>query len=235
MKEFLFENRERLFAALAMACCRHLDRALEQQGSATLMVSGGNTPAPLYRALAAANLNWRRIHVALVDERWVEKEHEASNEALIERTLLIDKAADAAFTGMKTPNDTAAAGYDITENLYQLIPQPYTVTLLGMGNDGHTASLFPYAQGLEEALDEDNDSLTAPIVAQQSPVTGPYTERLSLTVNGLLKSERLILLLTGEEKMDVIRQAQQQGPVEAMPVRAILKQSRVPVELYWAP
>lgn len=235
VKQFLFEDRDSLFNALALACERHLEKALNDKGEASFMVSGGSTPAPLYQTLSESDLDWSKIHVALVDERWVDKEHEASNEALIERTLLINNAAKATFTGMKTTSETALDGCAETEQNYLAIPKPFTVSILGMGNDGHTASLFPHAQGLADALAEDNTQLTAAITAQQSEVTGPNTERLTLTLNGLLNSKRLIVLLTGEEKLAVFKQALTEGAVEDMPVRSILRQNKVPVELYWAP
>ncbi len=234
-QQFLFDSREELFSSLAQACQRHLDKALTESGQASFLVSGGSTPAPLYQTLSQSGLDWQNIHVALVDERWVDPEHDASNEALIKRTLLTGQAANAPFTPMKTSAATALEGQPETERRYRQLPQPFTVSILGMGNDGHTASLFPHAKGLEQALSPDYDQLTVAIMAQQSEVTGANTERLSLSLHGLQQSKRLILLLTGEEKLAVFRQALQAGPVEDMPVRAILQQTRVPVELYWAP
>lgn len=233
VKEFLFTDRASLFNALANDCRTHLAAALADKGNAALLVSGGSTPAPLYETLSQSALDWANIHVALVDERWVDKEHIASNEALIYRTLLTNNAANAPFTGMKTPDASAADGCTATEAKYRNLPQPFTVTILGMGSDGHTASLFPHAEGLADALE--STQLTAPIIARQSAVTGPNTERLTLTLHGLLQSERLIILLTGEDKLAVFRTAQGEGAVEDMPVRAILRQDKVPVELYWAP
>ncbi len=235
VKQFLFKTREELFNALSLACQRHLDKDLNDKGTACFMVSGGSTPAPLYQALSQAELDWDKIHVALVDERWVDESHEASNAALIKKTLLINKAANTPFTGMKNSAETAEQGQPETEAQYRKLPRPFTISILGMGNDGHTASLFPHAQGLTEALSEDNQQLTAAILAKQSNVTGENTERLTLTLNGLLQSKRLIILLTGDEKLAVFRNALQEGPIEDMPVRAVLKQNKVPVELYWAP
>lgn len=235
IKEFMFANRTNLFASLAKDCHSHLAEALSDKGAASLMVSGGSTPTPLYEALSLADLDWTTIAVALVDERWVDSDHNASNEALIYRSLLINNARQATFTGMKTRAATAAEGCSETEALYQALPKPFSVTVLGMGSDGHTASLFPHASGLSEALSLENQHLTAPIMAKQSEVTGKNTERLSLALTGLLQSEHLILLLTGEEKLAVFRAAMEDGPVEDMPIRALLKQNRVALELYWAP
>jgi 6-phosphogluconolactonase len=235
IKEYLFEDRNQLFTELSKACLNHLQHSLIANGITSLLVSGGSTPAPLYEVLSKTNLDWERIHVALVDERWVDDNHQASNEALIRRSLLINNALKAPFTGMKNSAPSAKQGQAETESAYQKLPKPFSVTLLGMGSDGHTASLFPHAEGLEAALDEKNTQLTAAIIAKQTEVTGANTERLTLTITGLLHSERLILLITGDEKLAVLRQAMSDGPVEDMPIRALLRQTKVPFELYWAP
>lgn len=235
VKEFFFEQRHHLFTALVAECQDVLSEALSKHGVATLLVSGGSTPAPLYEALSKTELNWKKIKIALVDERWVDQQHSASNEALIRRTLLINNAKAAEFTGMKTAAKTAAAGQSETEANYSKLPQPFSLAIVGMGPDGHTASLFPNAKGLSEALKPDNDNLTAAIIANRSEVTGPNTERLTLTLSALMKTDRLIILFTGEDKLAVFSAAQQPGPVQDMPIRALLHQEQVPVELYWAP
>lgn len=235
VREFFFEQRNHLFTALVAECQDVLSEAVSKHGQATLLVSGGTTPAPLYEALSKSDLNWKKIKVALVDERWVDDQHSASNEALIRRSLLINNAKNVEFTGMKTLAATAKQGQAETESRYAKLSQPFTLSIVGMGNDGHTASLFPHAEGLAEALSEENQQLTAAISAVQSEVTGPNTERLTLTRNGLLKSERIIILFTGEDKLAVFSKAQQAGPVEDMPIRALLQQEQVPLELYWAP
>jgi 6-phosphogluconolactonase len=235
VREFHFENRNHLLTALIAECVDILSESLSKNGCATLLVSGGSTPAPLYEALSKTDLAWKKIKVALVDERWVDEDHSASNEALIKRCLLINNAKAASFTGMKTPANRPAQGQPATESNYRALPQPFTLAILGMGNDGHTASLFPHAAGLSKALRDDNDQLTAAINAKQSTVTGPNTERLSLTFAGLMKCERLIILLTGEDKLSVFDSAMKPGSFEDMPIRALLNQEKVPVEMYWAP
>lgn len=235
VKEFFFEQRHHLFTALVAECQDVLAEALSKHGVATLLVSGGSTPAPLYEALSKTELNWKKIKIALVDERWVDPAHAASNEALIRRTLLINNAKAAEFIGMKTTAKTASSGQGETEANYRKLPQPFSLAIVGMGPDGHTASLFPRAKGLADALKPDNDNLTAAISANQSEVTGPNTERMTLTLSALMKTDRVIILFTGEDKLAVFSAAQQPGPVEDMPIRALLHQEQVPVELYWAP
>ena len=235
VKEFFFEQHHHLFNALVAECQDVLSEALSKHGTATLLVSGGSTPGPLYEALSKTELNWKKIKVALVDERWVDEDHTASNAALIKRTLLINNAKIAEFTGIKNPSKTASAGQAETESQYSKLPQPFSLAIVGMGPDGHTASLFPHAKGLKEALKADNQNLTAAITVTQSEVTGPNTERLTMTLAGLMKTERIIILFTGEDKLAVFNAAQKPGATEEMPIRALLHQEQVPVELYWAP
>ena len=238
IKEFLFTDRAGLFTELAQNCYTHLKEELASNETTSLMVSGGSTPGPLYEALSLTDLDWSKITVALVDERWVDRGHNASNEDLIYRSLLINNAKQATFVGMKTKKARAAEGCAETEALYRTLPKPFAISILGMGSDGHTASLFPHSDGLAEALNTNSDQLTAAIMAIQSDVTGPNTERLTLTMNGLLQSNRLILLVTGEEKLAVFRTAMSDlsdAAVNDMPIRALLRQNSVPIELYWAP
>ena len=235
IREHLFSNRTELFNALTKNCLSFLTTALHNHGVASILASGGSTPAPLYERLSASDLNWGVIRVALVDERWVDRDHEASNESFLYRTLLKNKAELAVFTGMKNAASSAEEGYGEIERRYRSLPQPFTLAILGIGADGHTASWFPHAEGLAAAIASDDERLVTPIAARASRVTGLHTERMTLTLAGLLRSERLILLLTGDEKLAVYRHAQSTGSIEDMPVRALLQQERVPLELYWSP
>ncbi|MFC3117320.1 6-phosphogluconolactonase [Cellvibrio fontiphilus] len=233
--ERLFENRAEMIAALQAECEAALRTAVEERGEATFMVSGGSTPEPLYKALSQVDLPWESVYVALVDERWVDFDHDKSNEAFTVKHLIQNKAAVANLVGMKNSAETAAQGLDDCESAYQQLAQPFDITILGMGSDGHTASLFPHAQGLADALTPDSGQLCAAIIAKQSEVTGAITERMTLTLAGLLRSKVLVLLITGDEKLAVLRAAQAGNDVSEMPIRAVLQQQQVPVVVYWAP
>jgi 6-phosphogluconolactonase len=235
LTERLFENRQDMVAALEAECVAALTKAVEERGEATFMVSGGSTPEPLYKSLSNQNLPWESIYVALVDERWVDFEHDKSNEAFTVKHLIQNKAAATNLVGMKNTAATAQEGLADCEAAYQQLAQPFDVTILGMGSDGHTASLFPHANGLDAALNPDSPELCAAIIAHQSEVTGAITERMTLSLAGLLKSKVLVLLITGQEKLDVLRKAQAGTDVKEMPIRAVLQQDRVPVVIYWAP
>ncbi|HEY5738558.1 MAG TPA: 6-phosphogluconolactonase [Gammaproteobacteria bacterium] len=231
--EHKFTAREQMLDALYAALTAELERALAAQASATLLLSGGSTPAPLYRRLASASLDWSRIDVALVDERWVDADDAASNERLLRETLLQGPAAAARFTGMKTSQPTAAAAVDDCNRRYAALPSPYCLCLLGMGSDGHTASLFPGAEGLQPALGAKRHC--AALRALPSAVTGDNLERMTMTPWGILQARKLVLLISGEDKWRIYREAGRAGASQALPVSLFLDQQRVPVEVYWAP
>jgi 6-phosphogluconolactonase len=180
--------------------------------------------------LSSADLDWNRVHVALVDERWVEVDSTASNERLLNENLLIDRAAAANLTGMKNVHPTPEAECNAR---YAALPSPYTLCLLGMGPDGHTASLFPGAEGLSAALD--SSQYCAGIRAVQSEVTGDNLERMTMTPWSILQSRRLILLITGEDKWQVYQQARSTGASADQPISLFIHQGSVPLEVYWAP
>ncbi len=235
ISEHFFPDRNSLVAALGASCETLLGDAIKEKQRATLLVSGGSTPQPLYQQLSRADLDWSAIDIALVDERWVGADHSASNAAFIHKQLLQNKAANAHFTPMKTPANTATMGQVHCEQQYQQLSRPFDVTILGMGLDGHTASLFPHAQGLDKAMDTNSDQLCATINAEPSAVTGEFTERMSLTLAALLQSRQLHLLITGEEKLSVYRRALENPDSRLMPISALLQQQQTPVLVYWAP
>ena len=210
-----------------------LEQALQQRSAATLLLSGGSTPAPLYRKLSQTALDWSRVDVALVDERWVDSEDASSNERLIRETLLQDAATAARFTGMKNNHLTPFSGEAECNLAYAKLPRPFDLCLLGMGPDGHTASLFPGARGLDDALNK--KLLCAAIHAQRSEVTGDNLERMTLTPWGLLQSRRLILLISGDEKWRVYREAHQSGASARLPVSQVIDQTAAPLDVYWCP
>ncbi|MFT4924064.1 MAG: 6-phosphogluconolactonase [Phenylobacterium sp.] len=233
--EHFYPDREALFDALTDYCQQALSTACADNDSASFMISGGSTPAPLYQRLAACALPWQQIKVALVDERWVDKTSSSSNTAFAEKSLLQNNAADCQFVAMKTPAATAKEGLAQATANYQQLAQPFDLTILGMGGDGHTASLFPDAQGLEQALSLDNSNVLAAIMANRSEVTGDNLERITLSLYGLLQSRQMILLITGEQKLAVYRQALALTDVSKMPVSAVLQQDKVPLHVFWAP
>ena len=233
ISEHQFENREAMLTALCQVFIDDIEQTLARQSSATLLLSGGSTPVPLYRSLSVAKLDWSRVHVALVDERWVDADSASSNERLLRENLLLDHAGDAHFSGMKNPAASPFEGAEECNASYLKLPSPYSICLLGMGPDGHTASLFPGAEGLAEAIK--GKQHCAAIRAIRSEVTGDNIERMTMTPWSLLQSRRLILLITGNDKWDIYQQARDKPASPDLPVSLFLAQQEVPVEVYWSP
>ncbi len=234
IEQFLSDQAS-LLAALQSHCLSVLGEAIADSNAASFLVSGGSTPQVLYEALAKSDLDWSKVSIALVDERWLPNDHKASNEATIRRNLLVNKAAAANFIAMKNSFETASAGRQLCEQAYASLNTPYDLCLLGMGSDGHFASLFPYAQGIGEGLDIKGKALCVPILARVTDVTGEYTERTSLSLRAILNARHIVLLITGEAKRKVYERAKLSLDPKAMPVSSLLKQNKTPVTVYWAP
>ena len=215
---------------LAAAIAAELAAALTRRAAASLVVSGGRTPQAMFAQLANHALDWQRVQVTLADERWVDATDPASNEALVRSALLRDRAASAQFIALKNDAAAPALGANDAWRAVNAMPQPFDVLVLGMGDDGHTASLFPGSAGLAAAL----DASAPPGCVAMQPMTAAHA-RLSLNLAALLRSRRICVQISGAGKWAVYQQALADGPIEDMPVRAVLRQSVVPVDVYWCP
>ncbi|CAA0090957.1 6-phosphogluconolactonase [Zhongshania aliphaticivorans] len=230
--EFFYTNRPEMVAALVEEIAGLLNEAIAARGQASFLVSGGSSPQAVYDALAERQLDWSKVIVALVDERWVPSDHSASNEDFISRHLLRGPAADATFLTMKTDALNAAEGLTECEARYAALPSHADVCLLGMGGDGHTASLFPHAEGLAAAMAQDSEMRCAVIEAKPSEVTGSHTERMTLTRRYIAAARKRLLLIAGTEKQEVYHLAKACEDSNAMPVSAVLATE---IDVYWAP
>jgi 6-phosphogluconolactonase len=214
--ERVFEAREALAENLARDVAEELLRAIEAKGKATLAVSGGSTPKLFFEKLSEADLPWQRVTVTLVDERQVPETSERSNARLVRQHLLKNRAAEAKFVPLFGNADAEkAAAFD--------------VAILGMGNDGHTASFFPGGDHLAEAIDSETAKRLIEISAP-----GAGEPRLTFTLPVLERAGRLKLHIEGADKKQVLEKALADGPEEDMPVRAVLR-SATPLTLYWCP
>lgn len=223
--EHRFEDSRRAAEALARSIADRLAQAIDARGSGLLAVSGGRSPVALFEALRAAPLAWRKIIVAQVDERWTPPDHADSNSRLVRDHLLVGPAAAARFVPMRNAAADPYSGHAECEAALAGLPRPFDVVLLGMGEDGHTASLFPNSPELAEGL------TTAALSLAVTPPAAPHP-RMSLSLAGLLDSRLLVLQIGGAAKEAVYRRALGEGPVEEMPVRAILRQRETPVEVW---
>ncbi|MFK7995064.1 MAG: 6-phosphogluconolactonase [Granulosicoccus sp.] len=196
-------NAQVLAVALARFVADALQAAIGEHGEASLVVSGGSTPAPVFHQLSQTAIDWSKVCVTLADERWVPPGHADSNESLVRETLLVDKAATARFVSLYREGAPESAIDDIARDV-DAMPHPFTVTILGMGGDGHTASLFPDAPPaqLEAAMDLENEHS----VALLNPPSVDQL-RITLTRAALLKSVHRVLHITGDGKRQVLADA----------------------------
>ena len=184
----------------------------------------------LFERFSGQDIPWQQIVITLVDERCVEPTTTDSNEHLIRTHLLQNRAAAATFIGMKNSAATAGAGEAEYEQQLRQVPRPFDVLILGMGSDGHTASLFPGAEKLAKATNMESGRTCMGI----APLTAPH-ERMTLTLPAILDSRQIYLHITGQNKDDVLQTALTKGPIEEMPIRFILRQQTTSVSVYWAP
>jgi len=228
--EHRFPDALALANALAGELRVELQEAIAARGHASLVVSGGRTPALLFEQLSRESLDWRKVWVTLADERWVDLQDPGSNERMVRQTLLQNHAAAAQLIGMKNAAASPAEGCDWCWRSLARIARPFDVVLLGMGDDGHTASLFPQSPGIVAALNASNPPAC---IAMQAPVAPE--QRISLNLTALLDARRVILHIQGEGKWSVYQRALQRGAVAELPVRAVLHQQETPVEVFWSP
>jgi 6-phosphogluconolactonase len=224
-----FADIEAVSRALADQIAASLKTAIAARGLASLVVSGGKSPIKLFEALRIQELDWSRVCIALADERWVDPSDPASNEKLVREVLLQGSAAAARFLGLKNGAPTPDIGAVSAWETFARVPRPFDTVVLGMGDDGHTASLFPGSPNLPSAL---NPTAVAGCVGMRAPVAPQ--PRLSLNLSALLDARRIVILITGDAKWRTYLAAGAEGPVADMPVRALLRQTRTPVEVMWS-
>ena len=216
----------RVAQALAESVSKALREDLAQQDRALLIVSGGSTPVPFFEALSKEDLPWERVDVTLADERWVPESDADSNTALIRRHLLQHHAAKANLVLLTTEHGTPAEGLaDLTRTVEQL-SWPASVVILGMGGDGHTASLFPDSPQLEEGL-----TTSAPLLAVTAPSMKTQA-RITFSRHQLKQARRHYFHLSGAEKRDVFAKLFAGDDVREYPARAFMDDA---FSLYWAP
>ncbi len=213
-----FADDEDLAPAFADWTAGKLRAAIAARGAALLVVSGGKTPERFFEQLSTQPLDWTRVAITLADERRVPDDSPRSNARLVREALLRNCAMVAAFTPLadarlSEDQELAAAGARLAS-----LPLPADVVVLGMGDDGHTASWFPGAEGLKEAMDPGARQLVAPIEAPDA-----REPRLTLTGRVILRARTIALLIEGQDKLNTLAEALGDGPAEAMPIRSVLR------------
>ncbi len=219
MKMIEYADREMLAMDVAQMLASELRAALRQRETVTFAVPGGTTPGPVFDSLCGVNLDWDRVHVILTDERWVPEINAQSNAALIRARLLKDNAAVARFTPYFSESDTIEkVASDLSGTLSGALP--IDVLLLGMGDDMHTASLFPGAEGMVVAMAQDAP-MFAPIWLPGDPV-----RRFTLSAPALQGAMSIHVLITGAQKREAALRAAEL-PADQAPVKTVLAEATV--------
>lgn len=219
------EDALALAEKLATHVATWLQDGIEQRGSATLVVSGGSTPAPFFKALSMHEIEWSSVTVTLADERWVAQTDDLSNEKLVRETLLVNAASTANFLSLYNGADSPEAGWQHCDDALRSLFTPYDVVVLGMGGDGHTASLFPDTEGLDAATDLATDKLCWPMHPSHVKEA-----RMSLTLAALLNCRQLVLHFTGDEKRLILERAING---EKFPIASVIDAASDRLQLYW--
>lgn len=222
-------NRDRLMNRAAALLAEALNAGLAARGAACAALSGGLTPAPAYEQLAATPLDWPRVTFALVDDRFVPPTHEASNEGMLRRALAPALAKGAKLIPMWSGAASAGEAARHADSAYAALD--FDVALMGMGADGHTASWFPGADGLDDALDPNG---TRTVVATHATGAAGSPDRLTLTLPAIARAEHAILLITGADKHATLLAAIGQPP-EAAPVAGLLRACAGKIDVLWTP
>ncbi|WP_430391907.1 6-phosphogluconolactonase [Dyella sp. 20L07] len=226
-----FTDCQALAAALAERVAERLREGIAERGTALLAVSGGSTPRHFFERLSRESLDWAKVQITLVDERWVPESNERSNAGMVKAMLLQHAASVAQFVPLYADAPTPEAGLAVVRARMGALALPFDAVVLGMGNDGHTASFFPGGDRLPEALDANNPARVLPMRA-----AGAGEPRITFTLSALLDTRALFLHVEGETKRQLLADARLGlGEAANFPIRAVLTQQRVPVAVYWCP
>ena len=220
LKENIFNDKAKLELTLAKEISQKLDQEIKNKGRATLLVSGGSTPKKLYEILSNTVIDWNNVNVGLIDERFVATDTDESNEFLIKNTLLKNKAEDAKFIGLVHNLNDYKENLNIAISKNKALYKSITCSILGMGLDGHTASLFPNS---EKVYTDDNifgDKIIINTIASSEP-----SNRISYTKSKILSSKHLFLYFNSKEKLDIFNSAKENNNASAKPISAFIHQN----------
>lgn len=224
-----FNSREQLDEALADNVTQILLSAIALKGKASIAVSGGSTPKGFFNILSNKDIDWKKVTITLADERWVELNSAASNTRLVHENLLQNNASCAKFFHLKqgeTLCEETLADLNLAANSALL---PFDIVILGMGEDGHTASLFPCSDQIVAGLDVNNKKS----LMRVEPKTAPH-QRITFSFAALKQSKHVFLHICGDNKKQVLDQALSNHDIFEMPIRAFLQDDNIDTQVYWA-
>lgn len=223
-----FNSAEQLDQTLADNISQILQSAIALKGKASIAVSGGSTPKGFFTALSNKDIDWKKVTITLADERWVDINSDASNTRLVHENLLQNNAASAKFFHLKQGEnlcEETLADLNIAADNLLL---PLDVVILGMGEDGHTASLFPCSAQIQSGLDLSNQSSLMKV----EPTTAAH-QRITFSFAALRQSKNIFLHLCGASKKNVFNKALSDDDIFEMPIRAFLQDESIDTQVYW--
>lgn len=224
-----FESRSNLDETLADNISQILQSAIKLTGKASIAVSGGSTPKGFFEALSNKSIDWDKVTITLADERWVDLNSDASNTRLVHENLLVNKATAAKFFHLKQPGEITKETLSSLNKTANLELLPLDVVILGMGEDGHTASLFPCSDQIEEGMDLNNEFS----LMRVEPKTAPH-QRITFSFAALKQSKNVFLHVCGDNKKQVLEKALSTNNIMEMPIRAFLNADVINTQIYWA-
>lgn len=223
-----FSNRSELDQQLANNIADILSNAIKNTGKASIAVSGGSTPKGLFTLLSQKDIAWENVTITLADERWVDITSDASNTRLVHENLLVNKAKKAHFFHIKQGEELNA---EVLSDLIFAADSkflPFDVLILGMGEDGHTASLFPCSDQIDSCF-----SMSTASLLKVKPTTAPH-DRITFSFKSLIASKNIFLHICGDNKKPVLDNALYGDNVKEMPIRGFLQHPTVNTNIYWA-
>lgn len=226
-----FDNREKFNEALVQRIADTLQSASLAQSQILFGVSGGSTPLPVYQALAQKELAWNRIKLLLVDERYVASTHADSNERNIREAFSGNTIIGKNIIGLRSDKADIETVAMAADQKLASINAVLDVIVLGMGEDGHFASLFPTGVKFDQAISENGSRFVFPI--SPMPEHAPHP-RLTMSLAYMQRARRIILAITGENKRRVLQQAIIEGDVQHLPIAALFKANSPAVEIFWS-
>lgn len=229
-----FGNMGALSRRVSVNIMSDLVHSLTINGKASLMLSGGSTPKETYERLGQSNFTWSNVDIGLVDDRWVEQTSAGSNAAMINQCFLSQAKVRPKFYPLKSSFHDLEKGCEVANQEYDDLFCPYSCVVLGMGLDGHTASWFEGARGIEEALNPYSLKTVVPVRPKKSDVTGDYLERATLTLSAINKAQNVYLLISGQDKLDLFTRVLTQ-PQSILPIRAAIDTLGERLNVFWTP
>ncbi len=229
--DYAFDDDASLAATFAQAVAANLRAALGERGRALIGLSGGSTPRRFLQELSRQRLDWNRVVVTLCDDRWVAPDSDRSNEKLLRETLLLNHASAATFQPLHVDTPDPEQGLSQVADALAKLPLPFDVIVLGMGSDGHTASLFPGGDHLAAALDPATSARVLPMRAPDAP-----EPRVTLTLPVLATARAMYLHIEGADKKAVLDHALAETvAAKFAPIRVVLEASAVTPATFWCP